>query len=69
MRNTAPCIGYVAWKVFQRHPNSTLVVSPADHIVLDGDAFRRVINQGIEFVSNSGRVLTSDMQPSFPNTG
>ncbi len=69
MRNTAPCIGYVAWKIKQRHPDATMVVSPADHIVLNGTAFRKVIETGIDFVRGTARVLTLGMQPTFPNTG
>lgn len=69
MRNTAPCIGYVAWKIKQRHPDATMVVSPADHIVLNGTAFREVIEAGIEFVRGTARVLTLGMHPTFPNTG
>ncbi len=35
MRNTAPCISYVSWKILKRDPEATLVVSPADHFVVD----------------------------------
>lgn len=69
MRNTAPCIGYVAWKIAQRDPHATLVVSPADHVVLEGADFRRVIAEGIGFVQGTSRVLTLGMQPTRPDTG
>ena len=69
MRNTAPCIGYVAWKIRQHQPDATLVVSPADHIVLDVVEFRRVIEDGIRFVKGTSNVLTLGMQPTRPDTG
>lgn len=69
MRNTAPCIGYVAWKIRNRCPNATLVVSPADHFVVDIPEFRRVIQQGINFVKGTSNVLTLGMRPFSPNTG
>ena len=69
MRNTAPCIAYAAWKIKQRHPDATMVVSPADHVILDGEKFRSVIEAGITFVRRSGRVLTLGMLPTRPDTG
>lgn len=69
MRNTAPCIGYVAWKIKQRHPDASLVVSPADHFILDAHAFRAVIQTGLDFVKGTGRVLTLGMSPTRPDTG
>lgn len=69
MRNTTPCIGYVAWKIRKRYPDATLVVSPADHFVLDTNEFRRVIAQGLDFVSDNSRVLTLGMKPTRPDTG
>ena len=69
MRNTAPCIGYVAMKIRQRHPDATIVVSPADHIVLDVSEFRQVIDRGICFVKGTSTVLTLGMQPMRPDTG
>lgn len=69
MRNTAPCIGYVAWKIRKKYPDATLVVSPADHFVVDAEEFRRCINTGMEFVKGTSRVLTLGMKPSRPDTG
>lgn len=69
MRNTAPCIGYVAWKIRKRDPEATLVVSPADHFVVDTEEFRKCINVGLDFVKGTSRVLTLGMKPSRPDTG
>lgn len=69
MRNTAPCIAYAAWKISLRHPDALLVVSPADHFVVDGTEFRRVIHEGVSFVKNTDRVLTLGMHPTRPDTG
>lgn len=69
MRNTAPCISYVAWKISKRDANATMVVSPADHFVLDEEEFRRSIDKGFQFVENTSRVLTLGMRPTRPDTG
>lgn len=69
MRNTAPCIGYVAWKIKKKYPDATLAISPADHFVVDTNEFRRCINAGIDFVKGTSRVLTLGMKPTRPDTG
>lgn len=69
MRNTAPCIAYVVWKIMQREPDATIVVTAADHFVVDTEEFRRVIARGIDFVRGTARVLTLGMKPTRPDTG
>ncbi len=69
MRNTAPCIAYVAWKIFAKHPNASLVVTPADHFVVDQEEFRRVVSEGLNFVCGTSNVLTLGMSPTRPDTG
>lgn len=69
MRNTAPCIAYVAWKIKQRDTDANLVISPADHLVMDVPEFGRVIRKGLEFVDGADRILTLGMYPTRPETG
>lgn len=69
MRNTAPCIAYVTWKIKQRDPEAVLVISPSDHIVLDTAEFVRVVRKGVAFVSAEERILTLGMVPTRPETG
>lgn len=69
MRNTAPCIGYVAWKIRKRDPEATMVVSPADHFILDEATFRTTIEKGMAFVEGTSKVLTLGMFPTRPDTG
>ena len=33
-RNTAPCITYACDKIYQRNPNATVIITPADHLIL-----------------------------------
>lgn len=69
MRNTAPCLAYVAWKIKKQDPDACLVVSPSDHIVLDVPEFRRVVTKGMHFVAGEERILTLGMRPTRPETG
>ena len=69
MRNTAPCIEYVARKIYAKYPEANLVFSPADHIVLDINTFRNVIKNSLEFTENREAILTLGMMPTRPETG
>ena len=69
MRNTAPCIGYVSWKILKEDPEAVFVVAPSDHLVLKQDTFRKYISDGLDFVSSRNCILTMGMQPSRPDTG
>lgn len=69
MRNTAPCIAYAAWKIKSRDADANIVVSPADHIVIDTAEFTKVISQGLEFTTAKDAIVTLGMRPSRPETG
>lgn len=69
MRNTAPCIAYVSWKIAKRFPDANLIISPSDHIVMNVAEFQRVINKGLEFTAQQDNILTLGMMPTRPETG
>ena len=69
MRNTAPCVAYVAWKIKKQDPDANLVISAADHIVMNVPEFVRVIRRGLVFTEKENRILTLGMLPTRPETG
>lgn len=69
MRNTAPCIAYVSWKIQKEDPDALMVVAPSDHLVLKKNAFKRYIKKGFDYISSWEAILTMGMNPSEPNTG
>ena len=69
MRNTAPCIAYAGWKIKAADPDASVVVTPADHVVIDVAEFRRVIAKALDFVGDSSSILTLGMRPTRPETG
>ena len=69
MRNTAPCIAYVSWKIQKEDPEANIIVAPSDHLVLYVETFQSVINKGLAFVSKGDKILTLGMRPSRPETG
>jgi mannose-1-phosphate guanylyltransferase len=68
-RNTAPCITYACDKIYQRDPNATVIISPADHLILNEDRFLTVISKCLDFVSDNGVLVTLGLKPTKPATG
>jgi mannose-1-phosphate guanylyltransferase len=68
-RNTAPCIAYASYRIAQRDPKATIIVSPADHAVLREDEFRRLIRIAVDAARESDVLITLGIQPSRPDTG
>ena len=69
MRNTAPCIAYVSWKIKKTDPDANIVVTPADHIVTDVPEFKRVITRSLDFTAQSDAIITLGMKTLRPETG
>ena len=68
-RNTAPCIEYANQIIQKKNPDANIVVTPADHLVLDTVEFTRIIELGIDFVAKQNALLTLGINPSRPDTG
>lgn len=68
-RNTAPCIAYVSWRIKKKDPKANVVVTPSDHIVVNGEEFRRVVNLCMKFTSETDAIVTLGMKPTRPETG
>ncbi|TRX72016.1 mannose-1-phosphate guanylyltransferase [Carboxylicivirga sp. M1479] len=69
MRNTAPCIAYAVYKINQQNPDANIVVAPSDHLITKEEAFRKVIQDGLDFVSTNDVLLTLGIHPHRPETG
>lgn len=68
-RNTAPCIAYAAHKIRKKNPLATMVVTPADHLVIYVEQFRQTIKEAIEFAQKKVSLLTIGLKPTRPETG
>ena len=66
-RDTAPCIAYATYTLLKRNPDATMVVTPADHIILDADAFRADILAAMEYSSGKDVLMTLGIQPVRPD--
>lgn len=66
-RDTAPCIAYASYVLLKRNPDATMVVTPADHIIRDTDAFREDILAAMEYSSCRDVLMTLGLKPTRPD--
>lgn len=67
-RNTAPAIGLVCQTLHHRDPEATVAILPADHVILDGAAFRTALARAAD-VAAAGHIVTLGIEPNGPHTG
>lgn len=68
-RNTAPCIAYAAYKILEKTPEATIIVTPSDHLILNEAEFLRVTRQAMDFASSDNVLVTIGIKPTRPETG
>lgn len=66
-RNTAPCILYAALKIKTENKNAKIVVTPADHLILDEDIFLKDVKESLDFANNNV-LITLGISPNRPAT-
>jgi mannose-1-phosphate guanylyltransferase len=68
-RNTATCIAYAAYKIHAVNPQATLIVTPADHLILQEKRFIQTITQAIHSKQLNHHLITIGIKPNRPETG
>ena len=68
-RNTAACVGLAALWIQRMDPNGVMVVSPADHIVLNTDEFLRILRLAVKVAEQKEALVTIGIKPTHPETG
>jgi mannose-1-phosphate guanylyltransferase len=67
-RNTAPCIALATAYIKKRDPDAVTVVLPSDHLVLDDEAFIKIVDAGIEIASENKGLVTIGIAADRPET-
>lgn len=67
-KNTAPCIAYAAAKIHTINPDANLIISPADHLIVQTDNFASTVRTAITS-AEKGRIATIGIRPTRPDTG
>lgn len=67
-RNTAPALTIAAQAAMKNGADPVLLVMPADHVIVDTQAFQHAVRQGAALASE-GAVVTFGITPDAPETG
>lgn len=67
-RNTAPCIAYATYKIMQTNPDATVIVTPADHLIVGEEAFLGTITAALNYAQSHNQLFTIGIKPTFANT-
>lgn len=67
-RNTAPAVALAAQQVALQQPDTLLLVMPADHVIVDPQAFRDAVENSRP-LAEQGYLVTFGIEPSQPHTG
>ena len=67
-RNTAPAVTLAALLALRDGRDAVMVVMPADHVILDGDAFRDAVERAARLAA-AGMIVTFGITPDCPETG
>jgi mannose-1-phosphate guanylyltransferase len=69
MKNTAACNLYMANKIAEIDSNATIVVLPADHLILKEDVFLEKVELAFDLASKNDYLVTLGITPTRPDTG
>lgn len=68
-KNTAPCIAYATAKIHKKDSNALILVSPADHLIINENQFFKDLKTGLDKANNSDELVTFGIKPNRPDTG
>ncbi|MEB2784803.1 mannose-1-phosphate guanylyltransferase [Algoriphagus persicinus] len=67
-KNTATCIAYATYSIHSKDPKAVIIVTPADHLILQEKKFARTLKRAIE-AADDGKLITLGITPNRPETG
>jgi mannose-1-phosphate guanylyltransferase len=68
-RNTATCVAYSCYKIAQRDPDAKIIVTPADHLIVQEEKFKDKINIALDGCEQGDKLITIGIKPNRPETG
>ncbi len=69
MKNTAVCNLYMAKKIADINPDATIIVLPADHLILKENIFHRKVELALDIAEKNDYLITLGITPTRPDTG
>ena len=67
--NTAPCVAYTAFKLYNLNPEANFIIAPSDALILKETAFLNKIKTALDFTEKNEALCTLGISPTRPDTG
>jgi len=67
-KNTAPAVGFAAWRIAQTDPDAVMLVLPADHHIAKPGKLRSILKTAIQ-AAGQGSLVTIGIVPAGAHTG
>lgn len=68
-RNTAPSIAWANYRISRLCPEARIIAVPSDQLVMNEEAFRQNVLDGLNFVGTHETFLTMGVSPTRPEPG
>ncbi len=68
-KNTAPCVAYATWKIFNLNPDAVMVVAPSDHLIAKEATYVKAIRSCMKKAAGEDCLITIGIRPTRPDTG
>lgn len=68
-RDTAAAVGLATVLVQAKDPDASYAILPADHVIHDGESYRKVLDRAFAAAEKSGSLVTIGIKPTEPATG
>lgn len=68
-RNTVPSIAWAAHRLSHINPKASFIAVPSDQLIINEDAFRQNVLDGLTFVTYHNALLTMGIKPTRPEPG
>lgn len=68
-KDTAPAVGVISTIIHHKDPNATILITPADHVILKENQFRHLLTVGEKVAADGPNVVTIGIKPTCPETG
>jgi len=68
-RNTATCIAYASYRIMNENPDAKIIVTPADHLIIQEDNFFKTMEIAVNAADTEERLITLGIRPNRPETG
>lgn len=68
-KNTAACIAYASYKIYEKNKDATIVVTPSDHLIMKEGEFQDVVKKAVDQAKAQDKLITLGIKPTRPETG